>query len=322
MVPLDITHELDDSDDSLDDDDDLLNNTTCIICADRPIEVTLRPCDHTYFCRVCIVQIEEFAREGTSLPQCPVCRAPIVTVQDATQAQVAATVPQLTLVRQILRASNPQILRMANASSARGLTMPWWIPNDEGEEHLIFQTGPPVLMPQERGLLPDTGAFDNLAGSQWIRAQAADASRHGMASRQEPLSTPTQVQGVGHGIQSCSFQATVPIGLLDDNGHPQLLEYSSPVLESTAGIGHIALLGAKSLEHNKVLLDTAAGTFTTVGPGGYKIEFSPGSRTYQMVRAPSGHWVLPINRFQQRQRESNTSNSSSSNPAPATSSSL
>eukprot|EP00971_Amphidinium_carterae_P253871 5039963-Amphidinium_carterae.1 len=116
-----------------------------------------------------------------------------------------------------------------------------------------------------------------------------------MASRQQPLSTPTQVQGVGHGTQSCSFQATVPIGLVDDCGHSQLLEYSSPVLESTAGIGHIALLGAKSLEHNKVLLDTAAGTFTTIGPGGYKIEFSPGSRTYQMVRAPSGHWVLPIN---------------------------
>eukprot|EP00971_Amphidinium_carterae_P302708 6014932-Amphidinium_carterae.1 len=100
---------------------------------------------------------------------------------------------KLTLVRQILRASNPQVLRMANASSAGGLTMPWWIPSDDGKEHMIFQTGPPVLMPQERGLLPDTGAFDNLAGSQWIRAQAADASRHGMSSRQQPLSTPTQV---------------------------------------------------------------------------------------------------------------------------------
>ncbi len=33
------------------------------------------------------------------------------------------------------------------------------------------------------------------------------------------------------------------------------------------------------------------------GPGGYKIEWSPGTKVLQMEHAPSGHLVVPCDKF-------------------------
>ena len=36
---------------------------------------------------------------------------------------------------------------------------------------------------------------------------------------------------------------------------------------------------------------------TFPGPGGYQIEWSPGTRRYKLERAPSGHLILPCDAF-------------------------
>ena len=57
-VPLKSVEEVDDSD-------------KCIICMDRVVNVKLKPCQHSVYCKACV---EELLRRGQP---CPVCRKPI-----------------------------------------------------------------------------------------------------------------------------------------------------------------------------------------------------------------------------------------------------
>eukprot|EP00971_Amphidinium_carterae_P334082 6469163-Amphidinium_carterae.1 len=137
----------------------------------------------------------------------------------------------MVFVRRALRISDHRLMQSMRVSSA-SLAMPWWHAPETTEPALVFQSGPPMLQPGERGLMPDTGAHDNLAGVHWLRAQAQDAADHGLKSSQTQLQVPTQVQGVGHGTQQCSHEVSCPIGLTTLDGQNVLHSYAAPALES------------------------------------------------------------------------------------------
>ncbi len=62
-----------------------------------------------------------------------------------------------------------------------------------------------------------------------------------------------------------------------------------------------ALLGLESMSKNRAVLEMTDGQeyLTYPGPGGYKIEWSRGTRRYKLERAPSGHLILPCDAFSQ-----------------------
>ena len=49
----------------------------------------------------------------------------------------------------------------------------------------------------------------------------------------------------------------------------------------------------------RALIDVRSKKMYLVGPGGYQIRLSPGSSEHQLVRADSGHLLLPCSRFEQ-----------------------
>ena len=53
----------------------------------------------------------------------------------------------------------------------------------------------------------------------------------------------------------------------------------------------------EKLEKNDALIRCKTGEMWFLGSGGVQIIPSPGSRHFQMKKARSGHWMLPINKF-------------------------
>jgi len=58
-------------------------------------------------------------------------------------------------------------------------------------------------------------------------------------------------------------------------------------------------LGADSMQEKDAVLILRQGKefIAFPGPGGYKIEWSPGTKLLPMIPAPSGHLVIPCDRF-------------------------
>ena len=66
-----------------------------------------------------------------------------------------------------------------------------------------------------------------------------------------------------------------------------------------------ALLGGRSLENLKVLLGCANNCMYLVGPGGYELRLSPGSRKLNLERSSGGHWMLPCSQFDPKPHQRN-----------------
>ena len=65
------------------------------------------------------------------------------------------------------------------------------------------------------------------------------------------------------------------------------------------------LLGTISLERLDALIRVRTGEMWFLGAGGVKMDFSPGTRHFQMVKAPSGHWFLPVSKFSDKAKKTN-----------------
>ena len=61
-----------------------------------------------------------------------------------------------------------------------------------------------------------------------------------------------------------------------------------------------ALLGLQSMARQNAVLEMNPGNehLTLPGPGGYSINWSPGSIRYKLEQAPSGHLILPCDEFE------------------------
>jgi len=58
-----------------------------------------------------------------------------------------------------------------------------------------------------------------------------------------------------------------------------------------------ALYGQNQCKKARVLLDTYNLKYYSIGPGGYKLMLSPGSKLRQLEESNSGHLMLPCSRF-------------------------
>ena len=90
--------------------------------------------------------------------------------------------------------------------------------------------------------------------------------------------------------------------ITSDNAEPTVGMHSfcTPVVSGTGK--HLpALLGLRSLTAKSAILEMTPGKecLTFPGPNGYRIKCEPGALRIPLVRAPSGHLVIPTDKFQE-----------------------
>ena len=98
----------------------------------------------------------------------------------------------------------------------------------------------------------------------------------------------------------CLLQASTDDS--DDEPRALVSDYSAPIIENSDLPG---LWGLDSMENNRVLLDTFSQPPVAfmIGPGGYELKLSPGSRKFKLDRAPSRHLLLPTMNFAKLKKE-------------------
>jgi hypothetical protein len=134
-------------------------------------------------------------------------------------------------------------------------------------------------------LLIDVGAWGNLVGALWVKRVRTRAALFGHGCQFQKLQRVLSVEGVGQNANSTSDEVTMPICLPDGD----VCSYTAPVLEDSE---LPALLGLKSLSEKRCIIDTFNRRLIFVGEGGYKLQLSPGSKTYPLHSAATGHLML------------------------------
>ena len=100
------------------------------------------------------------------------------------------------------------------------------------------------------------------------------------------MKRPLSVEGVGKESDETNQECIAPICLEDG----RVGTFTTPVIPNSS---LPALLGLKTLSGERALIDCFNHQIVFVGPGGYRLHASPGSRTYQLKQAKSGHLLLP-----------------------------
>ena len=145
-------------------------------------------------------------------------------------------------------------------------------------------------------LLVDPGSVGNLCGDVWAKSVAEAAHRHGHNPSYNKRNRPLRVQGVGNGAQSCNYDCTLPIALKQKD---KSVAMGKLLIPTVSGSDLPGLLGLAALRKNRGILDFNTMDLHFCGPGDYDLlkALPPGTHTFQLELAPSGHMVLPCCEF-------------------------
>jgi hypothetical protein len=144
-------------------------------------------------------------------------------------------------------------------------------------------------------VIVDTGAWTNLMGENLAKAIGQRAVDHGLKPEQRKMAEPLNIQGVG-GYQKCEWQVTCPVAVPDGQGTSALHRFSAPVVRQS-GSNLPGLLGLKSMEEHRAVIDITRKMLIFPGPGDVEIKLPPGSIEIQLEKAPSGHLVIPVDSY-------------------------
>ena len=105
------------------------------------------------------------------------------------------------------------------------------------------------------------------------------------------------IQGVGHGTMDCEWQVESPIAMTDEQGQAKLQKITAPIVQR-AGENLPGLLGLRSMEQGRAILDTGGRMLHLVGRGDVQLTLPPGSVSIPLHKAPSGHLVMIIDDYE------------------------
>ena len=172
--------------------------------------------------------------------------------------------------------------------------MPWW-PADAGNPTTAFEYHTSTQVPGKCSVIVDSGAWTNLIGEKLARQLAKKAIAAGMRPQQNKMQQPLSVQGVGNGSQQCNWELHCPIAVTQE-GEAKRHTFTAPIVEGT-GKDLPGLLGLKSLEQQRGIIDTGGKMLIFPGPGDVEIILPLGSVRIPLEKAPSGHLVMVIDEF-------------------------
>ena len=148
-------------------------------------------------------------------------------------------------------------------------------------------------IPGREGPIVDTGAVYNVSGMAAIKRQAAEAETAGHKVVWEKLPKPKAVGGVGKGVEHCYLQALVP-GRTQDG---RLVRYVTPVIEGESAVP--SLYGLNPMSNENTYFGCRHGLMAMIPEGkDDKIIWPEGTRFIKCDKAPSGHWIMGLNHWQ------------------------
>ena len=146
-------------------------------------------------------------------------------------------------------------------------------------------------------LLIDPGSVGNLCGDRWANDLAKLGKAHGQDPKVQVRKQPMKVSGVGAGSQKCLNNYILPVALQSENYGPSIgTVYRTPAVENSDLPG---LLGLQAMRDHRVVLDLQKLKMYFAGPGDYDMDkaFPPGTVSFALEVAPSGHLLLPCSNF-------------------------
>ena len=148
-------------------------------------------------------------------------------------------------------------------------------------------------------MLVDLGSRINIIGCNTERDFSLEAEKHGLKTTYERRKHQLNVNGVGAGSAPCNEVASIPIAVAYEETPGRLDEYRTNIATGS-GADLPAILGSASMQEKDSVIVLRKGKefLAFPGPGGYKIEWSPGTRLLPMTTAPSGHLVVPCYHFE------------------------
>ena len=182
--------------------------------------------------------------------------------------------------------------------------------NDLGRHSSIFHANTRLADGTE-ALLIDPGSVGNLCSSKLSRRVARQAHVAGKKPELSRRDRPLTVAGVGNGAQTCTYDSVLPVAFEKKDGSVTNGHIKMPTVDNSDLPG---LLGLDALRRNRAVLDLNTLELHLMGPGDYELSdaLPPGTDTYALNLAPSGHLLLPCGMFEQSPPHSSASGSDSS----------
>lgn len=162
----------------------------------------------------------------------------------------------------------------------------------------VKQTSKTKLPDGRLSTLVDLGSRINIIGQNTEREFALEAEKYGHSTTYETRKHRLNVNGVGSGSAPCDTQAILPIAVRFEDEPATLHEFKTNVATGS-GADLPAIFGSISMQEKDSVIILRQGKEMIVfpGPGGYRIEWSPGTKRLPMIAAPSGHLVIPCDKF-------------------------
>ena len=134
---------------------------------------------------------------------------------------------------------------------------------------------------------------------------STQASKFGRKPQQIQRERALKVSGVGNGSQSARFDCIVPMALQQTSGNYVGGSFELPTVD---GSDLPALLGLNSLKCHRAILDMNTMKLHFCGPGDYDLEktLPPGTESYELKEAPSGHLILPCGYHKELAKQEST----------------
>ena len=86
----------------------------------------------------------------------------------------------------------------------------------------------------------------------------------------------------------------LPLAIPRTSGGVQGGTFSAPCIDGSSAP---ALLGLKSLTEHRAILDMCSNQLHLLGPGETRLELTPGTESFNLERAPTGHLMPPFQEY-------------------------
>ena len=235
------------------------------------------------------------AISGTGTPQSPVHSSAVLMMTSKQLAEYSnswSNLPPAEYFRQ-------QNVTLNEATSAHG-NVPSG-PNTAApvEESVHLKSVSRTKLPGgKHSLLVDLGSRINVIGKNTEKEFADKSTANGLETTYIPRQQRLYINGVGTDSARCDHEAVIPIAVKFEEQEATKESYRANIADG-CGENLPAILGSESMQEKDSVLILRKGKelIAFPGPGGYKIEWSPGTKLLPMVPAPSGHLVIPCDRF-------------------------
>ena len=147
-------------------------------------------------------------------------------------------------------------------------------------------------------MLVDLGSRINVIGANAEKEFALKAELHGFPSTDSKRKHRLYINGVGSGAAPCEEEVETPIAVHVE-GQSGTLDVFKANIATGCGENIPAILGSISMVEKDAVILLRKGKEQIIfpGAGGYKIQWSPGSKVLPMTPAPSGHLVVQCDHY-------------------------